>query len=115
MTLEDLQLEFNHWRASKSRRAEPIPNHLWEKIFKLSNTYSASSICKSLSISGLQFKKNRQRFLTQQDKSKEIKFIELPLSNQSCSLKIKTPEKTLSLKLSSDQLAKLIPSIIQSL
>ena len=115
MTLEDLQLEFNQWRKNKSSRGRSIPDQLWGKVFKLSDTYSSSAICKALSISGLQFKKHRQRFSNLQDKSKEIKFIELPLANPTCILEIQAQEKTLSLKLPVEQLKSLIPSIIQSL
>lgn len=115
MTLEDLKLEFNQWRKNKSSRGNSIPDDLWKKVSKISDTYSSSAICKALSISGLQFKKHSQRLSDMQNKPKETKFIELPLANPNCTLEIQTQDKTLSLKLPVEQLQSLIPSIIQSL
>jgi hypothetical protein len=112
MTLEKLQLEFSKWRKDKQSRAEPIPDHLWDNVFKLADKYSTALICKKLAISGTQFNKNQQRLYKEAPKSK---FVEIALPQENYTLQVQTKDKTLSLNISPKQLETIIPLIMQTL
>tara|TARA_B110000977_G_scaffold147108_1_gene186452 strand:+ start:83 stop:418 length:336 start_codon:yes stop_codon:yes gene_type:complete len=111
MNLENLQLEFSKWRKNKKSRAEPIPDHLWDNVFKLADKYSTALICKKLSISGTQFNKNQQRLY----KEAQSKFVEIALPQENYTLQVQTKDKTLSLNISPKQLETIIPLIMQTL
>jgi hypothetical protein len=112
MTLENLQLEFSEWRKNKKSRAEPIPDNLWDNVFKLTDKYSTTLICKKLSISGTQFNQNKKRLYKEESKPK---FVELALNQESYTLQVQTKDKTLSLNISPNQLETIIPLIMQTL
>ena len=112
MTLENLQLEFSKWRKNKKSSAERIPDNLWINVFKLADKYSTTLVCQTLSSSGTQFNKHKQRLYNKQPQSK---FVELTLPQENYTLQIQTKDKTLSLKISPNQLETIIPVIMQAL
>ena len=58
LTLDEVKLNFQRWRAHRKRGAR-IPNELWEQIRQLSQqNYKPSRIYNTLGISGSQYKKN---------------------------------------------------------
>lgn len=112
MTLEKLQLEFFKWRENKKSRADPIPDNLWNSVFKLTDKYSTTLICKKLSISGTQFNQNKKRLYKEEPKPK---FVEMAVTQEKYTLQVQTKDKILSLNISPNQLETIIPVIMQTL
>ena len=55
--LSKLSEHFAQWRASKSKRAEPIPNTLWDQAIELAKVLSISHVSKTLRLSSQDLKK----------------------------------------------------------
>ena len=50
-SLEDVSQQFEHWRATRKSRREPIPQHLWTAAAELCQNHTISQVCKTLRLS----------------------------------------------------------------
>ena len=57
VTLESAEASFCEWRARRSSRVEPIPEHLWAMSLGLYPQYKRTEICQRLRLGGSQFKR----------------------------------------------------------
>jgi hypothetical protein len=112
MTLDKVCKAFEDWRAHRSNRREPIPAHLWVMVRALLPRYKQTTLCKALHLSGGQFKrhcldvKTEERAVDQNDGFAEAF---LPLSAAGCELTLQGARKSLSIKISPQQLSVVLP------
>lgn len=83
--LHEVKSHFEHWRATRTKKREKIPDYLWDKVKALIGQYSLLEITQALRINTGQMKDNlRSSFI-----STKINFVEAksesisPLSNKS--------------------------------
>lgn len=62
--LKQVQLEFQEWRASKTRLQQRVPSHLWQAAIKLLDRYSVSQICRALNLSAKDLYRQRAKLST---------------------------------------------------
>jgi hypothetical protein len=48
---------FDEWRQTRTTRAEPIPQHLWEQAIALTSTFPMTRVATRLRVSGGELKK----------------------------------------------------------
>ena len=48
---------FEEWRQTRTTRAEPIPQHLWEQAITLTSTFPITRVATRLRVSGGELKK----------------------------------------------------------
>lgn len=58
ISLEEVKSYFEHWRATKIKKREKIPQHLWDKVKLLIDRYSLVQIAQSLRLNTAQIKYN---------------------------------------------------------
>jgi hypothetical protein len=75
ITLDDLVMEVNDWRANKRSRNERIPEYIWQKVFALLKKFPDSTICAALGIP--KAKLNQER-----EERKYVKTVELVLTDE---------------------------------
>ena len=79
--LQQVLGEFDHWRAQRLSRREPIPARLWERAMSLSNCHGVGRVARLLHLNG----GDLRRRLTlasgaqpaQRSKSKAVQFVEV--------------------------------------
>ena len=104
MHLDSVKLNFNQWRTERKGR-EPIPDHLWKQVYKIDQQYPTAQICKTLSISGTQYKANRYKA----DVQSEFMEVSNPLVGKGTALdtfqfKLTSGEKTVTMEISEAQI-----------
>lgn len=57
ITLDDVLKAMDQWRANKRKRAEQIPESIWQQIFALHERFSESTLRSALGISAAQFQR----------------------------------------------------------
>ena len=62
ITLDDVILALQNWRKNKTNSSERIPTKIWDQIFILLNTISASKLCKEAGISSAQLRKAKEDY-----------------------------------------------------
>lgn len=72
LTLEEVKSHFDHWRATRTKKRERIPEYLWGKVETLIERYSIADITKTLSINTGQMKDNLKSAFV----STKINFVE---------------------------------------
>ncbi|MBA3662242.1 MAG: hypothetical protein H0W64_10960 [Gammaproteobacteria bacterium] len=72
LSLDEVKLHFEHWRATRTKKRERIPKHLWDEVKTLIDRYSLADITKALSINTGQMKDNLKSTLV----STQINFVE---------------------------------------
>ena len=55
--LSKLAERFQHWRTTKTRRGDPIPDSLWVEVHALSEVLPQRQICRTLRLSDSDVKK----------------------------------------------------------
>ena len=112
MTLEEVCKAFDDWRANRSSRRARIPTHLWIMVRALRPHYNRSTICKALHLNGGQFKRYciDVKF-DEQSAEQNDGFAEafLPMPTADCELTLQGTRKTLSIKISPQQLSVVLP------
>jgi hypothetical protein len=58
LTLEEVKSHFEHWRSTRTKPRERIPQYLWEEVRTLIDRYSLADITKILRINTYQVKDN---------------------------------------------------------
>jgi|SRR5579872_5565164 len=58
ITLDEVKSHFEHWRATRSKLRERIPQYLWDEVKTLIDRYPLSDITKILRINAYQIKDN---------------------------------------------------------
>jgi len=58
LSLDDVKTHFEHWRATRIKQRERIPQHLWEEVKTLLDRYLLSEITTALRINTSQIKYN---------------------------------------------------------
>ncbi len=58
LTLEEVKSHFEHWRTTRTKLRERIPQYLWEEVKTLIDRYSLADITKVLRINTYQIKDN---------------------------------------------------------
>lgn len=58
ITLDEVKSHFEHWRATRSKLRERIPQHLWDEVKTIFDRYPLAEIIKSLRINTYQIKDN---------------------------------------------------------
>ena len=110
MTLEEVKLDFEAWRATRKNKGVPIPPALWQKVYDIHQNYKPTQICKTLSLSGQQFKNKMAEFSPSE-------FVEIPINsitnndNHCCQIKLTNGNKVLSFELSVNYMDRIIPSL----
>jgi len=112
MQLDKVYEAFTKWRTNKNNSSERVPRYLWDMVEKLQINYKPSTICKTLGLSGAQFKK--YGLGTQAIKNsiaEEDGFVEavLPTSTPHCEISLQGKRNTLSIKLLPQQLPMILP------
>jgi hypothetical protein len=59
--LDELAKRFEHWRATRLSKREPIPQPLWDEAAGLSRRRPISSVAKTLRLSAGELKRQRER------------------------------------------------------
>lgn len=62
ITMDEVFTELQQWRSSKKNVNASIPDSLWEKIFQLADTYSASKIKALMGINSSQYSRKSEQF-----------------------------------------------------
>ena len=62
ITLDEVIVALQNWRNNKINASERIPTKIWDQIFILLHTISASKICKAAGISSAQFRKAKEEY-----------------------------------------------------
>jgi hypothetical protein len=62
ITLDEVIVALQNWRKNKINARERIPTKIWDQIFILLHTISASKICKAAGISSAQFRKAKEEY-----------------------------------------------------
>lgn len=57
LTIERVEQQFAKWRASRSKKLEPIPQHLWQAAAALCKTHRITHVCRRLRLSFPDLKK----------------------------------------------------------
>lgn len=112
MTLDKVCKAFEDWRVNRSSRREDIPAHLWVMVKALLPHYKRSMICKALHLSGGQLQRHCLDVKTEgQAVEKKDGFVEalLPIPTADCELLLQGSRKTLSIKISPQQLSVVLP------
>lgn len=110
MTLEDVKLDFELWRANKIHRGDPVPDELWQKVYVISKNYRFAQIRRTLNLSYEQLKRQMNRLAPEE-------FIEIPIkentppNNGICQIKLTHGNKILSVELPVNQMNLFIPSL----
>ena len=58
LSLDDVKMHFEHWRATRTKQRERIPHSLWDEVKTLIDRYSLSDITTALRINTNQIKDN---------------------------------------------------------
>ena len=58
ITLDEVKSHFEHWRATRSKLRERIPQYLWDEVKTILDRYPLAEITKSLRINAYQIKDN---------------------------------------------------------
>jgi hypothetical protein len=58
LSLDDVKTHFEHWRATRTKQRERIPQSLWDEVKTLIDRYSLSEITTALRINTSQIKDN---------------------------------------------------------
>ncbi len=104
MHLDSVKFNFNQWRTERKGK-EPIPDYLWKQVYKIDQQYSRAQICKTLSISGTQYKTNRYKAGGQSEFTEVLN----PLVGKGTALdifqfKLTSGEKTVTMEISEAQI-----------
>lgn len=62
ITLDAVIVALQNWRKNKINSSERIPTKIWDQIFILLETISASKICKEAGISSAQLRKAKEEY-----------------------------------------------------
>jgi hypothetical protein len=57
ITLDNLIISMNDWRANRGKSNEPIPKEIWEHVFKLSKKFPETTVCTALGITRTQYRR----------------------------------------------------------
>lgn len=97
-SLDDVKSHFEHWRATRIKKRERIPEHLWDMVKTLIGQYSLSDITTALRINTSQIKDNikivsKINFVETQNESPELLLTKRPImpftdSEQVCSVEL---------------------------
>lgn len=60
ISLADVKMAINAWRAAKTKQNEKIPANIWDQVFVLVETMSKSRVLSALSITNAQFDTEKQ-------------------------------------------------------
>ncbi len=80
LTLETVQEHFESWRASRSSKRDPIPEHLWQSAIRLCRYHLVSHVSKRLRLSHSELKKR-----TLQESSSRPDFLPINLHSPATS------------------------------
>ena len=58
LSLDDVKTHFEHWRTTRTKLRERIPQHLWDEVKTIFDRYPLAEIIKSLRINTYQIKDN---------------------------------------------------------
>lgn len=58
LSLDEVKSHFEHWRATRSKQRERIPQHLWDKVKTLIDRYSLVNIAQVLRLNTAQIRSN---------------------------------------------------------
>jgi hypothetical protein len=58
LSLEDVKSHFENWRATKIKKREKIPQHLWDKVKLLIDRYTLVNIAQVLRLNTYQIRSN---------------------------------------------------------
>ena len=58
LTMESVQQQFDQWRTSRTKKLEPIPQHLWQAAAELCKTHRITHVCRRLGLSFPALKKH---------------------------------------------------------
>lgn len=58
LSLDDVKSHFEHWRTTRTKLRERIPQYLWEEVKPLLDRYTLADITKTLRINTSQIKDN---------------------------------------------------------
>jgi hypothetical protein len=58
LSLDDVKTHFEHWRTTRIKQRERIPQYLWEEVKTLLDRYPLSEITTALRINTSQIKDN---------------------------------------------------------
>src|SRR5688500_551642 len=58
LSLDDVKAHFEHWRTTRTKLRERIPQHLWDEVKTLLDRYPLAEITKCLRINAYQIKDN---------------------------------------------------------
>lgn len=58
LSLEEVKSHFEHYRATRSKTREKIPQHLWDKVKSLLDRYQLQEITKVLGLNTYQIRDN---------------------------------------------------------
>jgi hypothetical protein len=117
MTLEEVRMAFESWRANRVKRG-PIPEALWSMVRELLPYYKKSRIAEALKMSGAQLesgcKKNYQHHKTTQSGFAVGYFSHqacaaIQPEQQRCELTLKGARKSLQISIDITQLARVFP------
>jgi hypothetical protein len=76
-SLDEVKSHFEHWRVTRIKKRERIPEHLWDMVKTLIGQYSLSDITTALRINTSQIKDNLKmvskiNFVETQNESPEL-------------------------------------------
>jgi len=58
LSLDDVKSHFEHWRSTRTKQRERIPQHLWDEVKTLIDRYSLVNIAQVLRLNTAQIKSN---------------------------------------------------------
>jgi hypothetical protein len=58
LSLDDVKTHFEHWRATRTKMRERIPQYLWDEVKTILDRYPLADITKILRINNYQIKDN---------------------------------------------------------
>jgi len=58
LSLDDIKEHFEHWRATRTKMRERIPQYLWDEVKTILDRYPLADITKTLRINNYQIKDN---------------------------------------------------------
>jgi len=94
ITLELAEAAFSEWRGQRSNPSESIPSNLWAMALGLYPRHTRSTICKSLRLSGGQFK---QRLEGMSHTTTNTGFV-LASRNRATTITAQSPEVTMKIQ-----------------
>jgi hypothetical protein len=56
ITLDEVKTHFEHWRATRTKLRERIPQYLWDEVKTIIDRYPLCDITKTLRINAYQIK-----------------------------------------------------------